>query len=100
VRCGSHITVSFDGPRVRLSDGSTVEPDAVIAATGFTTGLVPLVGHLGVLDSRGWPLADGANELPSARGLYFVAIQPRIAGQLFEIARQARAVGEAIAAAA
>jgi len=91
-------TVSFDGPRVRLSDGSTVEPDAVIAATGFTTGLVPLVGHLGVLDSRGWPLADGA--LPSARGLYFVAIQPRIAGQLFEIARQARAVGEAIAAAA
>jgi putative flavoprotein involved in K+ transport len=93
-------TVSFDGPRVGLSDGSTVEPDAVIAATGFTTGLVPLVGHLGVLDSRGWPLADGANELPSARGLYFVAIQPRIAGQLFEIARQARAVGEAIAAAA
>ena len=49
---------SFDGATVALSDGTRIEPDAVICATGYLHGLEPLVGHLGVLDataSRGPP---------------------------------------------
>ncbi|HJX46629.1 MAG TPA: NAD(P)/FAD-dependent oxidoreductase, partial [Gaiellaceae bacterium] len=38
----------FDGPDVLLADGSRIDPDAVIAATGFRAGLDELVEHLGV----------------------------------------------------
>ena len=91
-------TVSVDGSRVLLADGSTVEPDAVIAATGFTTGLEPLVGHLGVLDRRGVPRVHGADDLPTARGLHFVGIRAELSGLLREIGLEARAVGRALAA--
>ncbi|MEE6166401.1 MULTISPECIES: flavin-containing monooxygenase [unclassified Mycolicibacterium] len=40
---------------VTLADGSSVAPDAIIAATGFSPDLDELVGHLGVLDDRGNP---------------------------------------------
>ena len=49
----------FDDGAVRLADGSQVEVDAVLAATGYRTGLPPLVGHLGVLDERGMPQVSG-----------------------------------------
>ena len=90
-------TESVDGPRVHLADGSTVEPDAVIAATGFTTGLEPLVGHLGVLDPRGVPRVHGADDLPTARGLHFVGIRAELSGLLREIGLDARAVGRTLA---
>ena len=89
-------TVSIDGPRVCLADGSSVEPDSVIAATGFSTGLEPIVGHLGVLDERGVPLVHGAADLPHARGLHFVGIKAELSGLLREIGLEARAVGRAL----
>ncbi len=45
----------FDGADVLLADGSRISPEAMIAATGFRTGLDGLVGHLGVLDPHGLP---------------------------------------------
>ena len=39
--------------RVILADGSGIPPAVIIAATGFSTDLDGLVGHLGVLDERG-----------------------------------------------
>ena len=45
----------FDETGVLLAGGERIEPDAVIAATGYRTGLEPLVGHLGVLDAHGAP---------------------------------------------
>jgi putative flavoprotein involved in K+ transport len=91
-------TESLDGPRVCLADGSSLEPDAVIAAIGYTTGLEPLVGHLGVLDERGVPLVHGAAEHPTAPGLHFVGIKAQLSGLLREIGIEARAVGRALAA--
>ena len=87
----------LDGDSVRLVDGSTVQPDAVICATGYRTGLEPLVGHLGVLDERGLPLVHGPETLPELPGLYFVGITVQLAGLLREIGREARAVGEVVA---
>ncbi len=52
---------SFDGAAVRLADGSAVTPDAVVACTGFATGLGELVGHLGVLDPLERPLVQAAH---------------------------------------
>lgn len=66
---------SFDATGVLLADRTRLEPDAVIAATGYTTGLEPLVGHLGVLDERGVPLVHGGP--PAAPGLRFIGYQPR-----------------------
>jgi putative flavoprotein involved in K+ transport len=87
---------SFDGVDVVLADGSRIRPDAVIAATGFTAGLEPLVGHLGVLDGRGSPKEkDGAPALP---GLWFVGFTPTLGGQLREGSIAAAKVARGVAA--
>jgi hypothetical protein len=66
---------AFDTTGVVLSDRTRLEPNVVIAATGYTTGLEPLVGHLGVLDERGVPLVHGGPA--AAPGLRFIGYQPR-----------------------
>jgi cation diffusion facilitator CzcD-associated flavoprotein CzcO len=66
---------SFDATGVVLSDRTRLEPDVVIAATGYATGLEPLVGHLGVLDEHGVPLVHGGPA--AAPGLRFIGYQPR-----------------------
>jgi putative flavoprotein involved in K+ transport len=65
---------SLDERGVDLAGGSRIEPDAVIAATGYRTGLEPLVGELGVLDEHGAPLTTVAEAAP---GLRFVGYIPR-----------------------
>ena len=44
-------SMTTDG--ARHVDGSQSKTDSIIAATGYTTGLQPLVGHLGALDCQG-----------------------------------------------
>jgi len=62
---------SFAERSVHLVDGRTIEPDAIICATGYRLGLEPLVGHLGALDRRGRPrwLADQSSR--AHPGLWF-----------------------------
>src|SRR5215213_2124710 len=85
----------FDGDAAVLADGTRLAPDAVIAATGYTTGLAPMVGHLGVLDARGRPLASGARA--AVPGLRFVGITNPLKGLLFQISLDARATARAVA---
>jgi cation diffusion facilitator CzcD-associated flavoprotein CzcO len=86
----------FDGSRVLLADGSAVEPEVVIAATGYRRGLEPLVGHLGVLDRTGRPVPRGARTLPGAPGLYFVGFTNPVSGMFREIGIEARRVARAV----
>jgi putative flavoprotein involved in K+ transport len=65
---------SVDADGVRLTDGTVLRPDAIVAATGFTTGLEPIVGHLGVLDEHGAPLSWRGPAL--APGLRFCGYAP------------------------
>src|SRR3954466_4560939 len=86
----------LEGADVLLGDGSRIQPDAVIAATGFRAGLDGLVGHLGILGPRGLPLkTDGEPALP---GLWFVGFTPTLGGQLREGSIAARKVAAALAA--
>jgi putative flavoprotein involved in K+ transport len=86
----------FDRGEVLLVDGSRIDPDAVIAATGFRVGLESLVGHLGVLGARGLPThTDGEPVLP---GLWFVGFVPTLGGQLREGSIAAAKVAAAVAA--
>ena len=85
---------SLDTDGVGLADGSRVEPDAVIAATGYGCGLEPVVGHLGVLNDKGVPQPPTGDE--AAPGLRFIGFLPRPA-HIGKIANEATYVAEAIA---
>lgn len=74
-----------------LDDGTHVDADHVIAATGYRPGLEPLVGQLGVLD-EGRP--TGLLPLP---GLGFVGYRVPLTGTLWAIDRDARRVAGAFA---
>ena len=87
----------FEGGDVVLADGTRITPDAVIAATGYTTGLGPVVGHLGVLDAKGRPLVTGRRYVSIAPGLRFLGMTNPLKGQLFQIGLDARAIGRSIA---
>ncbi len=87
---------SIEGPDVRLADGRVVQPDAVIAATGYRPDLAGLVGDLGILDDSGNPLVHGATTAANAPGLYFVGIDVELAGQLREIGREAEQVSKGL----
>jgi len=96
-----HVTIvpavrAFEGRDVVLEDGSRVQPDAVIAATGYLRALEKLVGHLGVLDKRGVPLVHGAQTHPGAPGLYFIGYSNPISGNLREIGIDARKIAKTL----
>jgi len=87
----------FEGRQVVLADGSRLEPDVVLAATGYTTALPPVVGHLGVLDERGRPVVCGRKTAPGVPGLRFVGLTSPLKGLLFQINLDARATAAAVA---
>jgi putative flavoprotein involved in K+ transport len=86
----------FDGPDVLLADQTRIQPDAVIAATGYRRGLEPLVGHLGVLGEGGKPLIGGGDQHPSAPGLFFNGYRSNLSGQLRLMRPGARAIARAV----
>jgi cation diffusion facilitator CzcD-associated flavoprotein CzcO len=85
---------SFDETGVTLADGARLEPAAVIAATGYSRGLEPLVGHLGVLDERGLPRVHRGKEV--APGLFFTGYDAR-PGQIRLMGTGAKRAARAIA---
>jgi cation diffusion facilitator CzcD-associated flavoprotein CzcO len=85
---------SLDEGGVRLADGTRIEPETVIAATGYRRGLESLVGHLGVLDERGIPRAQGARA--AAPGLRFIGYTSR-PGALGYMSKQAKQAAKTIA---
>jgi 2-polyprenyl-6-methoxyphenol hydroxylase-like FAD-dependent oxidoreductase len=89
----------LDGARVLFAAGGVAEVDAVIAATGFRTGLDPLVGHLGVLDERGEPVVHGAGEHAGAPGVHFVGYEVNLGGLFRQVGSQAKQLARAVAAA-
>jgi cation diffusion facilitator CzcD-associated flavoprotein CzcO len=86
---------SFDTDKVVLADGTRLDPDVVIAATGYRRDLTSMVGHLKVLDSDGKPL--GIDETPVADGLRFFGYLSR-PGLIGHFASQSRSVAKTIAA--
>jgi cation diffusion facilitator CzcD-associated flavoprotein CzcO len=84
---------SLDETGVGLADGTRIEPDAVIAATGYRCGLEPVVGHLGVLDEHGVPRAlDGAAVAPGLRFVGYMPLPAQMRHMGFEARRAAKAV--------
>ncbi|MFJ1594029.1 flavin-containing monooxygenase [Kitasatospora albolonga] len=101
VRTGRVVPVagvaSFDQDSVVLADGTRIAPDTVIAATGYTRALEPLLGHLDVLDARGRPVVHGARSPKQAPGLYFTGFTNPISGMLRELALDAGKIAKRVA---
>ncbi|MFF3400670.1 flavin-containing monooxygenase [Streptomyces sp. NPDC002659] len=88
---------SFDADKAVLADGTRISPDVVIAATGYRRALEDLVGHLGVLDERGRPVAHGGRSPGTAPGLYFTGFTNPISGMFREMSLDARRIARAVA---
>jgi putative flavoprotein involved in K+ transport len=88
--------VAFDGADVVLADDTRIQPDAVIAATGYRRGLESLVGHLGVLDDEGRPLVGGGRTHHSAPNLYFNGFRANLTGMLRLMRYDARSIARAV----
>lgn len=91
----------FEGADAVLADGSRLQPQVVIAATGYNRNLPGLIGHLGFLDGYGLPLLNGrpirAREHPAAPGLFFNGFYASPAGQLRFMRIDGRNIARAIA---
>jgi putative flavoprotein involved in K+ transport len=87
----------FAGEKVVLADGSHIAPDVVIAATGYTTALDTMIGHLGVLDERGRPQVAPGTSHPAAPGMFYVGLRNPLIGLLNAIRLDATRVARSIA---
>jgi hypothetical protein len=87
----------FEGGEV-VCGARRLKADAVIAAIGYSPGLEPMVGHLGVLDANGHPSYHAPQPSSQAPGLFFIGYSNPISGNLREIAHDARALGPVLAA--
>jgi cation diffusion facilitator CzcD-associated flavoprotein CzcO len=85
----------FEGNAVVLTDGTRIEPEIVIAATGYRTGLEAMVGALGVLDGNGVPKATGG-EPTGQSGLWFIGMRPSIVSNFHAASKQAKAIAARI----
>jgi putative flavoprotein involved in K+ transport len=90
---------AMEGDAVLLADGTRLRPDAVVVATGYRSGLEPLVGHLGVLDDRALPVVHGAEQASGAEGLWFTGFTNPISGMLRELRMDAERIARAISGA-
>ncbi|MBL7259773.1 NAD(P)/FAD-dependent oxidoreductase [Actinoplanes sp. LDG1-01] len=85
---------SFTPSSVQLADGSSVEPDVVVAATGYGTGLRELFDDPSLFDETGVPLVHGG---AAARpGLYFMGYDVTLGGMLRQLAIESRRVAKAV----
>ena len=82
---------------VVISDGTHVSADALVAATGYRTGLEPLLGHLGLLDQDAYPTVHGEREHPRAPRIYFIGFSHPLSGNLRELRLVSRRIARAIA---
>jgi putative flavoprotein involved in K+ transport len=72
-----------------FADGQSEPFDAIVAATGFATGLESLIDAPGALDEDGEP--RGRSGEPTVHpGLYFIGFTHTLRGHLFEANRASR----------
>ncbi|GLZ01706.1 NAD(P)/FAD-dependent oxidoreductase [Actinoplanes sp. NBRC 103695] len=85
----------FTESAVELADGTSVRPDAVIAATGYGTGLRDLFDEPSLFDESGIPVVHGGE--PALQGLYFMGYDVNLGGMLRQVGIEARTIASRIA---
>ncbi|WP_258039244.1 hypothetical protein [Nitrosomonas ureae] len=82
---------STAGATVQNNDNATItlQPDVIVAGTGFRTGIPELVQIPGIADEKGRPKISGDQEFEKAPRLYFIGQINPLSGQLREIRAEA-----------
>lgn len=75
---------------------TTLEPDVIIAGTGFRTGIPELVQIPGIADEKGRSKVSGDQEFEGAPRLYFIGQINPLSGQLREIRLEAGRIARKI----
>jgi cation diffusion facilitator CzcD-associated flavoprotein CzcO len=89
--------LSIDGPKVFFADGGMAEPDVIIMATGYSSGLARMLSHLDVLDGQGNP-PTGSNAIRSrVPGLWFIGMTPGLVSYFRNADREAKGLAREIA---
>ncbi|MFC7530955.1 flavin-containing monooxygenase [Actinoplanes sp. GCM10030250] len=79
---------------VLLADGTSIQPDVIVAATGYGTGLPALFEDPSLFDETGVPrIHGGAAARP---GLFFVGYDVTLGGMLRQAALESRRVARAV----
>ncbi|GAB7044045.1 MULTISPECIES: flavin-containing monooxygenase [Catenuloplanes] len=86
----------FTETGVHLADGRTLRPDAVVAATGYGTGLRDLFDDAALFDETGVPHVHAGR--PARPGLFFIGYDVTLGGLLRKVAIESRQVARRIAA--
>ena len=86
----------FWNDRVTFDCHRTFAPDVVICATGYRTGLEPLVGHLGVLNEIGLPKHPKGEAVPGVPGLWFNGFRPEFQGYFHSAQKGAHRIARGI----
>lgn len=94
-----HISVvpeilEFAASRVMLSDGLSVEPDVVIAAVGYRSGLTSLLPPLAMIDRE--DAAHVGVEAGAVSNLWFVGMKPSLTSYFHQARREARSIAGSI----
>ena len=79
----------FSRTGVLFADGRAEDFDAVIAATGYRSGLGQLLDLDGALDEQGYP-RFGSGQPTDFGGLYFIGYTHSLLGHLYEANRDSR----------
>jgi len=74
----------FEESSVRLTNGQEIEPDIVVAATGYRTGLESFLKLPELLNELGIPTIHGSQQQKSYPGLFFIGMQPRLPGNFHD----------------
>lgn len=80
---------ALDGRAVVLADGSRLNPDAIVAATGYHPCLEPLVGHITAIGEHGIPRPQP--------NLHFVGFGVPLSGHLHQMGKDARHTAASVA---
>jgi len=86
------------GATVQNNDNATItlQPDVIVAGTGFRTGIPELVQIPGIADEKGRPKISGDQEFEKAPRLYFIGQINPLSGQLREIRVEAGRIARKI----
>jgi putative flavoprotein involved in K+ transport len=86
----------FQGNDVVLADVSRIQPQIVIAATGYRIELAPLVGHLVELDPFGRPIVDRNQSSSGVPGLFFSGYWSGVCGPMRRMRFEAKRIAHAV----
>jgi len=87
---------AFEVDSVQLVNEQYIEPDIVIAATGYRTGLESIFMFGGVLNESGVPPVQGKQQLKDYPGLFFTGMQPGLPGFFYAAGLTGREIAKAI----